>query len=103
MDLHDTIERTITQLLETNGTEIENKTTNKKFVSLVSNADFVAEFTIGDQDTEEGIQGTTLCKDLPETGNIISVEGKTYKVNKIRHRTGSPIGRFYAELKKQKR
>lgn len=103
MNLHSSIEATIEILLNRNGVEVTNETEKKSFLALVTSADFIAEFTIADQDTEEGIQAVVKANNLPKTGHIVTIGNRRYKVNKIQSRVGSPIGRFYAELKKQKR
>lgn len=98
-NLHTVISNSFLQILAENGTEVMNTKTNKVFNALLTSGDFVADFTIGDQFTEESIQGTCYNEDCPKTGEVLLINGKKYLTQTVQSRTSGPISKFTAYLK----
>lgn len=97
--LRETIKGQFATILAENGSEVENVNKSKKFNALISSGDFVAAFTLGDQDTELSIQGTTWNEDCPQTGDVLQIDGKKYITQTVQSRTNGPISKFTAYLK----
>lgn len=86
-------------VLQDNGTVVTNTKTGHTFTALVSSGDFMADFTISDQETEESIQATCFNGDCPKTGDILLIDSKQYITQTVQSRTNGPISKFTAYLK----
>lgn len=98
MTISDTITASFRHKLDEGGIDIRNTKTDAIIRALVTSGDFIADFTLGDQDTEESIQGVTWKEDAPKTGDVLIIDGKRYIVNSITSRPNGIITRFSSNL-----
>lgn len=97
MSLAEAIKQSYNQILQNEGVQIVNTTTNTTFMGLVASGDVEAMFTLVDQDITNTLQITTLTDNRPKTGDRITVYNKTYTVKQITDRVNSPLIRLYVE------
>lgn len=101
MTLRDTIASAFKSKIDECGIEVSNTKKGSSFMALFTAGDFMADFTLGDQDTEETIQGVTWCEDCPMTGDVLIIEGKCYIVQTIQSRPNGVVSRFHCNLRHQ--
>lgn len=99
MNLSSVIRESFGQVLIHNQTEVKVYKTGRVFSALIVSAEFMADFTMGDQENTEAIQGTCYIQDAPKTGDILIIEGKKYMTQTIQSRVNGPIIKFTANLK----
>lgn len=95
MSLANVITDSYKQILENEGVEVLNKTTNHRFYALVSSGEVEAVFTLTDQDISDSLQITTLKENRPKTGNKMTVGDREYTVKQVTERTNSPLIRIF--------
>lgn len=97
MNLAEVIAESYSQILQTEGVEVFNKSSNTSFFGLVTGGEMDALFTIADQDITETLQITTLKGNRPKTGNKLTVANKDYTVKEIKDRVNSPLIRILVQ------
>ena len=99
MSLSSVIREGFTQILIDNKTQVKVKKTGRVFSALIVSADFMADFTMGDQENTQAIQGTCYIEDAPKTGEVLIIGDKQYMTQTVQSRINGPIVKFTANLK----